>query len=78
MEAFTIKEALNYAAACVAVVLGWEINRHNDTKETISDFKEKVARECVTRDDLKDFMDRTSDILDRIFEKLDDKADKRK
>lgn len=76
MESFSIKEAVNYISALAAVVLGWEINRHNETKEKLSDFKEHVARTHVTRDDLKDFMERTSDILDRIFEKLDDKADK--
>ncbi len=76
MDTFSIKEAINYVSALAAVVLGWEINRHNDTKEKLADFKEHVAKTHVTRDDLKDFMERTSDILDRIFEKLDDKLDK--
>lgn len=76
IEDFSLKEAVNYVSALVAAVLGWEINRHNETKEKLSEFKEKVAEEYVTRDDMRDFMDRTTDILDRIFEKLDNKQDK--
>ena len=76
MDTFSIKEAINYISALCAMVLGWEINRHNETKEHLSEFREYVAKTHVTRDDMKDFMERTSDILDRIFEKLDDKQDK--
>lgn len=76
MDTFSLKEVINYASALAMAVLGWEINRHNETKERLADFKEHVAKTHVTRDDLKDFMERTSDILDRIFEKLDDKQDK--
>jgi hypothetical protein len=76
MEAFSIKEAINYIVGALVMVIGWDVNRLNDVKEKHADFREEVAKEYVTRSDLRDFMDRTDDTLDRILEKLDTKKDK--
>lgn len=42
----------------------------------LTDLNEKIGKEYVRRDDFKDFAKRVEDMLVRIFDKLDEKANK--
>lgn len=42
----------------------------------LADLNEKIGRDYVRRDDFKDFAKRVEDMLVRIFDKLDEKANK--
>jgi hypothetical protein len=44
--------------------------------KALADLNEKIGREYVRRDDFKDHAQRVEDMLSRIFDKLDAKADK--
>jgi len=44
--------------------------------KALADLNEKIGREYVRRDDFKDFAKRVEDMLVRIFDKLDEKANK--
>lgn len=73
---FSFKDIIQYLCGAFMVVVGWDVNRLNQHKEEHAILKEHVDRNCVTREELRDFINRTDDMLDRIFEKLDDKLDK--
>jgi hypothetical protein len=42
----------------------------------MAELNDKIGREYVRRDDFKDFAKRVEDMLTRIFDKLDEKANK--
>lgn len=44
--------------------------------KALSDLNEKISREYVRRDDFKDFAKDVKEMLTRIFDKLDEKANK--
>ena len=53
----------------------WEAIR--DLKNDVKDLGHEVRVSYVRRDDFLDAIDRIETMLSRIFDKLDDKADKR-
>ena len=52
----------------------WDAN--TQLRNDLANLNEKIGREYVRRDDFKDHAARVEEMLTRIFDKLDGKADK--
>lgn len=75
-----LEVSVSILVALVLLVLGEmlrrTLNRVNDVQQEFWRYKVYVAEHYVHRDPFKDFMIDVTSKLDRIFEKLDGKADK--
>ena len=49
---------------------------HADLKEKLHDFQAQMHSDFVRREDFKDFAQEMKDMLGKIYDKLDNKADK--
>ena len=52
----------------------WDAN--TQLRSDLANLNEKIGRDYVRRDDFRDHAARVEEMLDRIFDKLDGKADK--
>lgn len=67
---------INIAVGVAAFFGGWTINSITRSIEKIEDKLNAVPVIYVSKDDYKEDLKRIYDMLDKIFAKLDDKADK--
>ena len=67
---------INIVAALAAFFAGWMINSITRAIEKIEDKLNAVPVDYVSKNDYKDDLKRVYEMLDKIFCRLDDKADK--
>jgi cell fate (sporulation/competence/biofilm development) regulator YmcA (YheA/YmcA/DUF963 family) len=67
---------INVVIGIAAFFGGWTINSITRSIEKIEDKLNAVPIIYVSKDDYKEDLKRIYDMLDKIFAKLDDKADK--
>ena len=67
---------INIIAGVAAFFAGWTINSITRSIEKIEDKLNSVPINYVAKDDYKQDLKRIYEMLDKIFAKLDDKADK--
>jgi hypothetical protein len=67
---------INIIAALAAFFAGWMINSITRSIEKIEDKLNAVPIDYVSKNDYKDDLKRVYEMLDKIFARLDDKADK--
>ena len=67
---------INIAVGVAAFFGGWTINSITRSIEKIEDKLNAVPVLYVSKDDYKEDLKRIYEMLDKIFAKLDDKADK--
>lgn len=67
---------INIVAAIAAFFAGWMINSITRAIEKIEDKLNAVPVDYVSKNDYKDDLKRVYEMLDKIFVRLDDKADK--
>ena len=67
---------INIIAGVAAFFAGWTINSITRSIEKIVDKLNAVPINYVAKDDYKQDLKRIYEMLDKIFAKLDDKADK--
>jgi len=67
---------INIVAAIAAFFAGWMINSITRAIEKIEDKLNAVPVDYVSKNDYKDDLKRVYEMLDKIFARLDDKADK--
>jgi hypothetical protein len=67
---------INIIAALAAFFAGWMINSITRAIEKIEDKLNAVPIDYVSKNDYKDDLKRVYEMLDKIFARLDDKADK--
>jgi hypothetical protein len=67
---------INIAVGVAAFFGGWTINSITRSIEKIEDKLNAVPVIYVSKDDYKEDLKRIYEMLDKIFAKLDDKADK--
>jgi len=67
---------INIVAAIAAFFAGWMINSITRTIEKIEDKLNAVPVDYVSKNDYKDDLKRVYEMLDKIFARLDNKADK--
>lgn len=67
---------INIIAALAAFFAGWMINSITRSIEKIEDKLNAVPVDYVSKNDYKDDLKRVYEMLDKIFARLDDKADK--
>ena len=67
---------INIIAGVAAFFAGWMINSITRSIDKIEDKLNSVPIDYVSKNDYKDDLKRVYEMLDKIFVKLDDKADK--
>jgi hypothetical protein len=67
---------INIVAGVAAFFAGWMINSITRSIDKIEDKLNAVPIDYVSKNDYKDDLKRVYEMLDKIFVKLDDKADK--
>ena len=67
---------INIIAAIAAFFAGWMINSITRSIDKIEDKLNAVPIDYVSKNDYKDDLKRVYEMLDKIFARLDDKADK--
>jgi hypothetical protein len=67
-----LQTLINLGAVIGMPVLGWLVKAQSDLRKDLTGFQIKAAETYVTHDDLKDI----KQLLERIDDKLDGKADK--
>ena len=71
---------INFGFVLVSGVLGWFAREMwsavKDLKSDLAKLREELPKTYVTKDDFKSDMQRVLDMLDKIWTKLDGKADK--
>tara|TARA_R110002126_G_scaffold219962_1_gene365334 strand:+ start:554 stop:775 length:222 start_codon:yes stop_codon:yes gene_type:complete len=67
---------INIIAGVAAFFAGWMINSITRSIDKIEDKLNAVPIDYVSKNDYKDDLKRVYEMLDKIFVKLDDKADK--
>lgn len=67
---------INIIAALAAFFAGWMINSITRSIDKIEDKLNAVPVDYVSKNDYKDDLKRVYEMLDKIFCRLDDKADK--
>lgn len=67
---------INIIAPLAAFFAGWMINSITRSIEKIEDKLNAVPVDYVSKNDYKDDLKRVYEMLDKIFSRLDDKADK--
>jgi cell division protein FtsB len=76
----TLQEILNSFAGVALAVLGWFARELwsavQELKRDLGVLREELPKTYVTRNDYKDDIRELKDMLSRIFDRLDDKADK--
>ena len=74
------QNVINFAGAALLAAIGWWCREIWDSvkklKEDIKDIEVNLPTNYVRKDDMEARFDRLETALDRIFEKLDAKADK--
>lgn len=72
-QPLSIHEIITAAAYVIFAVVGWAIRA---LWEAVRQLERDLPSNYVRKDDYKDAMDEIRDMLRRIFDKLDNKADK--
>jgi cell division protein FtsB len=76
----TLQEILNSFAGVALAALGWFARELwsavQELKRDLGVLREELPKTYVTRNDYKDDIRELKDMLSRIFDRLDDKADK--
>ena len=67
---------INIIAGVAAFFAGWMINSITRSIDKIEDKLNAVPIDYVSKNDYKDDLKRVYEMLDKIFVRLDDKADK--
>jgi hypothetical protein len=67
---------INIIAGVAAFFAGWMINSITRSIDKIEDKLNAVPIDYVSKNDYKDDLKRVYEMLDKIFARLDDKADK--
>jgi hypothetical protein len=67
---------INIIAGVAAFFAGWMINSITRSIDKIEDKLNAVPVDYVSKNDYKDDLKRVYEMLDKIFARLDDKADK--
>jgi hypothetical protein len=67
---------INIIAGVAAFFAGWMINSITRSIDKIEDKLNAVPIDYVSKNDYKDDLKRVYEMLDKIFSRLDDKADK--
>ena len=71
---------INFGFVLISGVLGWFAREMwsavKELKSDLSKLREELPKTYVTKDDFKSDMQRVLDMLDKIWTKLDGKADK--
>jgi len=74
------QDLINLAFGAAASVLGWFARELwaavKELKADLSKLREELPKVYVTRDDFKDDIREIKDMLTRLFDRLDHKADK--
>jgi hypothetical protein len=74
------QDLINLAFGAAASVLGWFARELwaavKELKADLSKLREELPKVYVTRDDFKDDIREIKDMLTKLFDKLDHKADK--
>lgn len=77
MESQTI---INYVLGIASTAMGWFARELwsavKDLKSDLAKLREELPKTYVTRDDFREDMREVKDMLGKIFDKLDGKADK--
>jgi cell division protein FtsB len=71
---------INYVLGIVSAAIGWFARELwtavKDLKSDLAKLREELPKTYVTRDDFREDMRELKDMLAKIFDKLDGKADK--
>ena len=74
------QDLLNFAFAAVSGVLGWFAREMwtavKELKADLAKLREELPRTYVARDDYRDDIREIKDMLTRLFDRIDNKADK--
>ena len=74
------QDLLNFAFAAVSGVLGWFAREMwtavKELKADLAKLREELPRTYVARDDYRDDIREIKDMLTRLFDRIDGKADK--
>jgi hypothetical protein len=76
MEAMATQDFINIIIAVAGFFGGWTVNSLSRSILRIEDKLSDLPLQYVTKDDYRRDITEIKNMLDRIFEKLDDKADK--
>ena len=71
-----VNSLLAICGGLAGVVLKAMWNALTQLRRDMADLQESISRNYVRRDDFRDHAKRVEELLDRIYEKLDGKADK--
>jgi hypothetical protein len=75
-----IQAFINMALAIVSTTMGWFARELwtavKDLKADLAKLREELPKTYVTRDDFREDMKEVKDMLGKIFDRLDNKADK--
>jgi len=76
MESMATQDFINIIIAIAGFFGGWTVNSLSRSILRIEDKLSDLTLQYVTKDDYRRDITEIKNMLDRIFEKLDDKADK--
>jgi len=68
--------AFNLAVAIAAAFGGWTLRSITNSLENLQHDHKEMMNQFVRRDDYRDALERIEQILNRIWDRLDEKADK--
>lgn len=68
--------AFNLAVAIAAAFGGWTLRSITNSLENLQRDQKEMMNQFVRRDDYRDALERIEQILNRIWDRLDEKADK--
>jgi len=68
--------AFNLAVAIAAAFGGWTLRSITNSLENLQRDHKEMMNQFVRRDDYRDALERIEQILNRIWDRLDEKADK--
>jgi len=68
--------AFNFVVGLAAAFGGWVLRSITNTLENLQRDHKEMMSQFVRRDDYRDALERIETVLNRIWDKLDDKVDK--
>lgn len=70
------QDAFNIAVLLAGTFGGWTLRSITNSLENLQKDHKQMLHQFVRRDDYKDALDRIEQILERIWDRLENKADK--
>lgn len=70
------QDAFNIAVGLAAAFGGWTLRSITNSLENLQRDHKEMMSQFVRRDDYRDALERIEQILNRIWDRLDEKADK--